>query len=103
MPKITFKTQSGELVEVEQDGGTLMEAAVDSGIEGIDADCGGVCSCGTCHVKVAREWMERVGPPNEIEQDLLDRLDGTDGQSRLSCQIELTDDLDGLLVQAVRL
>ncbi|MCC5841701.1 MAG: (2Fe-2S)-binding protein [Opitutales bacterium] len=99
MPKVTFITPTGERIEIPQACGTLMEAAVEHGVEGIDADCGGVGSCATCHVRVAREWLERVGPPGEAEQGTLDFQDGVDECSRLSCQIELTEALDGLVVE----
>jgi 2Fe-2S ferredoxin len=98
MPKVIFHTSSGETVEVEKERGTLMEAAVANDIEGIDAVCGGNCSCATCHVRIAPEWREAVGPPNEEERDLLDIQEGVDESSRLSCQIQLTSQLDGLVV-----
>lgn len=99
MPKVTFITRDGKERTIEDADGTLMEVAVANGIEGIDGDCGGVCSCSTCHVYVEPEWMERVGPAEGLEEDTL----GFDGHampnSRLSCQIELNDSLDGLVVR----
>ncbi len=103
MPKVTFITPDGEKITVEDAEGTLMEVASDHQITGIDAICGGVCSCATCHVRVKDEWLEKVGPPNETEKDILDLEDGTDANSRLSCQIEITDELDGLIVEVVEL
>lgn len=80
--------------------GTLMEAGRAVGVDGILADCGGACDCGTCHVYVAPEWTERVGPPNDIETDTLDLMvqNFEPGRSRLSCQIKLSSELDGLRV-----
>jgi ferredoxin, 2Fe-2S len=101
MATVTFHTPSGGKVVVPNASGTLMETAVDNHVEGIGGDCGGVCSCATCHVRVAPEWMERVGPPGHAEKELLEYNDATTDHSRLSCQIELTDDLDGLVVTVV--
>lgn len=103
MPKVTFITEDGEKTVVEDAEGTLMETATDYGIVGIDAICGGVCSCATCHVRIPDEWKEKVGPQNETEKDILDLEDGAGENSRLSCQIELTDELDGLVVEVVEL
>jgi len=97
MPKVTIITEDGKSHVIENAVGTLMEAAVDNEIEGIDADCGGVCSCATCHVKISEKWRERVGPPGEAEQETMDFVDNVDESSRLSCQIELTKELDGLV------
>ncbi|NBB78976.1 MAG: 2Fe-2S iron-sulfur cluster binding domain-containing protein [Verrucomicrobia bacterium] len=99
MPKVTLITPGKKEVTLKDAIGTLMEAAVDADVEGIDGDCGGVCSCSTCHVHVAPEWVERVGPPNETEADTLEFDERTTARSRLSCQIELNDELDGLVVE----
>lgn len=101
MPAITYITRSGSRVAVETASGTLMEAALEHGIEGIDGSCGGVCSCATCHVRITPEWRERVGPATEVERSLLDFEDNACAGSRLSCQIELTIALDGLVVEVV--
>lgn len=77
---------------------TLMEVARAHGVPGIIGDCGGGCACATCHVYVAPEWFEKVGPPDEIEADMLDMAEGTRETSRLCCQIRLTPELDGLAV-----
>jgi 2Fe-2S ferredoxin len=103
MPKVTFITPDGEKITVDDAEGTLMEVASDYQVPGIDAICGGVCSCATCHVRVKDEWLEKVGPQNETEKDILDLEDGADANSRLSCQIEITDELDGLVVEVVEL
>ncbi len=99
MATITFITPSGETRTVEQGDGSLMEAAVRNGVEGIDADCGGVCSCATCHIHVEPEWAERVGPPGPLEQALLELQDGASERSRLACQVKINDTLDGLAVR----
>ena len=99
MLSITFITPSGEARTVEREDGTLMEAAVENEIDGIDADCGGVCSCATCHVHVEPEWTERVGPAGPMEQALLELQDGANERSRLACQVRLGPELDGLIVR----
>ncbi len=76
-----------------------MNVATDNDITGIDADCGGVGSCGTCHVRVRPEWLEKVGKADALEKDLLDLEENATECSRLSCQIELTDEHDGLVVE----
>lgn len=100
MPKITFIEADGTKHCVEAESGmTLMEAAVHNTIPGIDADCGGACACATCHVYIDAHWLERVGPRGEIEEDMLDFAFDVGENSRLSCQIGLTDELDGLVVR----
>ena len=78
-------------------GGSLMEVAVRNGMPGILAECGGSCACATCHVVIAPEWREQVGPPNDMEAQLLELVDEKPG-SRLSCQVRLRDSHDGLVV-----
>jgi 2Fe-2S ferredoxin len=85
------------VVEVAE-GLSVMEGAVRNGIPGIDADCGGGCACGTCHVFVDPAWLERTGPRTEPERDMLDALDATRPNSRLACQLKVTTSLDGLVV-----
>ena len=100
MAKLTFIQKDGTRHEVEgQNGMTVMEAAVKNMVPGIDADCGGACACATCHVYVEPDWMERVGPRNEMEEDMLDFAFDLRENSRLSCQIKITDALDGLTVK----
>ena len=101
MAAITFFTPDGRKVSVEQADGSLMQAAVRNGVDGIDAGCGGVCSCATCHVHVRPEWVERVGPAGPVEQTLLELEDKANERSRLACQITITDQLDGLVVDVV--
>ena len=99
MPKITFVTADEKRTTVDSDADTVMEAAQEYAIAGIDGDCGGVCSCSTCHVQVADEWMARVGAAEEVEQDTLSFAENVTARSRLSCQIPLTEELDGLVVE----
>ena len=100
MAKLTFIQKDGTQQEVDgQNGMTVMEAAVKNMVPGIDADCGGACACATCHVYVEPEWVERVGPRNEMEEDMLDFAFDVRENSRLSCQIKITDTLDGLTVK----
>lgn len=99
MPKVTFIQQNGEQIVVEDAVGTLMEIATDNDVEGITGDCGGVCSCSTCHVYVTQDWQARAGSADEIEMDTLDFNEHKKPNSRLCCQIELTEELDGLIVE----
>ena len=102
MPKVYFETLDNDVVAVQGDAGDIvMELARAEGIEGIDAECGGGCACATCHVHVDSDWMPIVGPPSEIERDMLEFDGEVAPNSRLSCQIELTDELDGLRVKVV--
>ena len=100
MPKITFVEHDGTEHAVEVDtGGSVMQAAIDNLVPGIDADCGGECACATCHVMVTDEWTEAVGRPGEREDEMLDLTPERETTSRLSCQIPVTDELDGLVVR----
>ncbi len=101
MAKITFITPSGEVRAVERTDGSLMEAAVQNEVDGIDADCGGVCSCATCHVHVEPEWTNRVGPASPMEMALLELQDNANERSRLACQVRISEALDGLVVRVV--
>lgn len=99
MATVTFiSADGGEKALDITDGYSVMEAAVRGGIDGIDADCGGEVSCATCHVHVAADWLERLAPPGDDEQDMLGYAVDTDERSRLSCQIFVTPELDGLVV-----
>lgn len=99
MAKITFITHDGQEHEVEAENGiSVMNAAIDNLVPGIDADCGGECSCATCHVVVMDAWWEKVGPPSDREESMLDLNPEREERSRLSCQIPVTDELDGLVV-----
>ncbi|HMM13752.1 MAG TPA: 2Fe-2S iron-sulfur cluster-binding protein [Parvibaculum sp.] len=99
MAKITFKESNGTERTVEAENGmTVMEAAIKNMIPGIDADCGGACACATCHVYVDEAWSGKVGKPESMEEDMLDFAFDVRENSRLSCQIKITDELDGLVV-----
>ena len=100
MPKITYIEDDGtEHVVDAQSGMTVMEAAVKNQIPGIEAECGGACSCATCHVYVDDAWREATGEPEEMEEDMLDFAFDVRPNSRLSCQIKVADGLDGLVVR----
>ena len=100
MPKITFIESNGTEQTVEAEiGMTIMEAAVKNMVPGIEAECGGACSCATCHVYVEGAWREATGSPDEMEEDMLDFAFDVRDTSRLSCQISVTDALDGLVVR----
>ena len=100
MPKITFIQPDGaEQIVEAQTGMTVMEAAKKHDVEGIEAECGGACACATCHVYVDDAWREAVGGPSEMEEDMLDFAFDVRPTSRLSCQIKVTDALDGLTVR----
>ncbi|MCB1701529.1 MAG: 2Fe-2S iron-sulfur cluster binding domain-containing protein [Pseudomonadales bacterium] len=100
MPRITLIEHNGASHEVDAETGkSLMQNAVDNGVPGIDADCGGACACGTCHCFVESEWLEKSGTADAMEEAMLGmRPDRTD-LSRLSCQIEVTEELDGMVVR----
>lgn len=99
MVKVTYIEPDGSPRVVEADSGmSLMETAVDNDIEGIVAECGGGCSCATCHVYVDMAWLERLPPPEPQEDGMLDCVLDRQENSRLSCQIEITPELDGLVV-----
>ncbi|MHC5307266.1 2Fe-2S iron-sulfur cluster-binding protein [Bartonella sp. LJL80] len=80
------------------EGATLMETAVQNEVPGILAECGGACSCATCHVIIDDSWIDRVGYPNSMEEDMLDFAYETQDNSRLSCQIVLDGTMDGMIV-----
>lgn len=99
--KVTFVQPDGTVRTVDdaKAGRSLMEVARQNGIEGIFADCGGGCSCATCHVYIDPEWQQRVGTPNQMEDMILELAGDTrQDNSRLSCQIELTPEMNGLKV-----
>ncbi|GAA6165510.1 2Fe-2S iron-sulfur cluster-binding protein [Pelagimonas sp. KU-00592-HH] len=101
MVTLTFIQHSGEQHVVKTPTGlTVMEVARDNNIPGIDADCGGACACSTCHVYVDPSWIGKLPPKEEMEADLLDFAHEPNPEtSRLTCQIEVTDVLDGLIVR----
>ncbi|HRY06957.1 MAG TPA: 2Fe-2S iron-sulfur cluster-binding protein [Hyphomicrobiaceae bacterium] len=100
MAKITFIQPDGTSQVVEaQTGVTIMEAAKLNEIAGIEAECGGACACATCHVYVDTAWKEKTGSPSEMEEDMLDFAFDVREESRLSCQIKVSDDLDGIVLR----
>lgn len=99
MPKITFISHDGTERTIEaKNGMSVMEVAVNNSVPGIDADCGGACACATCHVYVDEAFMGKVGEQQEMEKSMLDFAENVQANSRLSCQIKVSDDLDGLRV-----
>lgn len=100
MPRLLVTDRAGNTTEVDGDAGlSVMEVIRDNGFDELLALCGGSCSCATCHVHVADEWMAAVGSPAGDEDDLLDSSDNRTANSRLSCQIPFTAALDGLAVR----
>ena len=100
MAKITYIEHNGTNHTVDvQNGLTVMEGAVQNNIPGIDADCGGSMACATCHVYVKEEWLNKLPKAEEAEQDMIDMTSYPKSNSRLSCQIIVSEDLDGLTVQ----
>lgn len=99
MAHITYIEANGTKHEVEgEDGSTVMENAIRNDVPGIVAECGGACTCATCHVYVDEAWFETVGEPSAMEEDMLDFAADVRPTSRLSCQIKVRDELDGLVV-----
>ena len=99
MAKIIYVDHEGtERVVEATNGESVMEAAIKNSIPGIDADCGGACACATCHVYIEDGFMDKVGTPEDMEQSMLDFAENVQGNSRLSCQISVSDELDGLKV-----
>ncbi len=100
MAKITFVQPDGSSQVVDAEPGvTVMEAAKIQSVAGVDAECGGACACATCHVYIDTAWVQRTGKPSTMEEDMLDFAFDVREESRLSCQIKVTTDLDGLLVR----
>ena len=99
MPKITYRTQDNKthIIDV-QNGLTVMEGAIQNDIPGIDADCGGGMSCATCHVYVNEEWLDKLPKKEDGEEDMLDMAFEPKKNSRLSCQLIVSDILEGLVV-----
>jgi ferredoxin, 2Fe-2S len=100
MGRVTYIEHDGTAHGIDlAEGLSVMEGAVSNGVRGIDGDCGGSCSCATCHVHVDKAWTERVGPPaSEAEAELLQLAPEVRPDSRLSCQIKMCAELDGLIV-----
>ena len=99
MAKINFVDHSGETRSIDAEAGsTVMEAAIRNSIPGIEAECGGACACATCHVYVDESFADKAGKPDPMEEDMLDFGFDVRPNSRLSCQIKVSDELDGLVV-----
>lgn len=100
MANITYIQFDGTETTVDvKNGLSVMEGAIKNDIEGIDADCGGACACATCHVYVDEAWLEKLGRPNPMEGSMLDFAENREANSRLSCQVKVSDELDGLIVR----
>ena len=99
MAEITFIDFQGTKRTVDAtNGDSVMEAATTNDIPGIDADCGGACACATCHVYVDQAWLDIVGKPEDLESEMLDVAEEVKDNSRLSCQIKVSDEMDGLVI-----
>ena len=99
MPKITYIEHNGKTHNVEVPNElSVMEGALQNNIPGIDADCGGACACATCHVYVDEKWFDKLPKKSESEQDMLDMAIEPNKFSRLSCQLTVSDKLEGLIV-----
>ena len=99
MPKITYITHTGKIHTIDVPNGlTVMEGAVQNDIPGIDAECGGSMACATCHVYVKEEWFDKLKKKEDGEEDMLDMAYEPNKFSRLSCQLIVSDELEGLVV-----
>ena len=99
MPKVTYITPAGERIEAEVENGySVMEGAINSNVEGIVAECGGACACATCHSYIDPSWFGRLPEMDDMEDSMLDAAYERKDNSRLTCQIEMNDELDGLIV-----
>ena len=99
MAKVIFIDYQGEEREVDAtNGDSLMEAATNNDIPGIDADCGGACACATCHVYIDQGWTAVVGSPADLEAEMLEVAEDVKDNSRLACQVKVSDEMDGLRV-----
>lgn len=99
MISVTFIEHNGTRHDIEADAGeSLMQAAVRHSIPGILAECGGACACATCHCYITSEWSSRIAPPERYEQEMLECVIDPCPQSRLSCQVQLTSELNGLTI-----
>jgi ferredoxin, 2Fe-2S len=103
MPKVVFELRDSDArIAVEgRAGDVIMQLAVDNAIDGIDGDCGGACLCATCHVHVDPQWHALVGPPHDTEAEMLEFDGDVTPFSRLACQLQLTDELDGIVLKVV--
>ena len=99
MPKITYIAFDGnETIVDAKEGMSVMQSAVNNGVDGIVAECGGACSCATCHVYVQQKWFDKLPQAQDMEREMLDFVMSPQPTSRLSCQLKVTAELDGLVV-----
>ena len=99
MPRIIYQDADGNRHDLQIEvGSTVMEGAIDNEVPGIVAECGGACACATCHSYIAEEWLDKLPPMDDMEDAMLDSALERKDNSRLTCQIEVTDELDGLEV-----
>ena len=104
MPKITYITPDGTRHEVDVENGySVMEGAINNEIEGIVAECGGACACATCHSYIDDAWLDKMPPMDDMEDSMLDAAFERKNNSRLTCQIEISDALDGLIVHVAEI
>ena len=100
MPRVVYIEDDGTHVEVDvEEGYSVMEGAIMNGVEGIEAECGGACSCATCHCYVPQDWWDKLPEMDVIEDSMLEAATERRSNSRLTCQIPMTDELDGLIVE----
>lgn len=100
MGNIIFIEHDGTEHSAEiEEGRSLMQVALDNGVPGVDADCGGECACGTCHVILEEKWMPKNSELSDTEQQMLEMTPELTGTSRLSCQVKTTEDMDGMVVR----
>lgn len=100
MPRITYIEHDGQEHAIDvADGLSVMEGAVKNGVPGIDADCGGACACATCHVYIDSGWLDKAGDRTSMEESMLEFSENVQENSRLSCQIKVSSELDGLVVR----
>lgn len=100
MPKITYVDYNGTPRTVDvQSGMSVMEGAVYNSVPGIDANCGGACACATCHVYVDEHWLPKLPQPSDVEASMLEFTCGPQANSRLACQLRVSEELDGLIVK----
>ena len=99
MPRIIYQTRDGTRHEVEVETGySVMEGAINNNIDGIVAECGGACACATCHSYIDEAWVDKLTAMDDMEDSMLDAAFERKSNSRLTCQIEVSDELDGLVV-----
>ena len=99
MPTVVYITTDGVRHEVDVESGyTIMEGAINNNIEGIVAECGGACACATCHSYIDEAWLDRIPPKDDMEDSMLDAAFERKENSRLTCQIEVSDEIDGIVV-----